>query len=322
MVTIKDVAAAAGVSPSTASRALNDKGSISPKVRAQIKKVAKELNYLPNEMARSLQTKRTHMIGVVAHRVDKPFFGRLVQSIERRCYENDYKLLLCTTGGNVDRENSFAMMFDANKLDGAILAGWVDYDSDFMDMTLPVVTVERYIADAIPMITSDNIGGGRLAARTLQERGCTCAAMFMSSGVSMEERYQGFSEECGRLGLRQIRLEVPALEELDGNELTFFEELIRNHPEVDGYFGVDEHALLCRDVCRSLGYKIPEQIQIVGYDGLDLSSQYHMTTIAQPIEQIGALAYDLLMNLIDGQITASRSILPVKLIERDTTRKK
>ena len=318
MVTIKDVAAAAGVSPSTASRALNDKGSISPKVRAQIKKVAKELNYLPNEMARSLQTRRTHMIGLVAHQADTPFYGRLIQSVERRCFENGYKLLLCTTGGSAIRENTFAQMFDANKLDGAILAGWVDYDSEFSSPNLPVVTVERYIDDSVPMVACDNVGGGRMAARLLYERGSRCVAVFAEQGPTMNERYKCFLAECEQLGMRCI-LDSPQF--LDGEYLRFFEEYFGKYPALDGFFCVDEIAMICYEACRDLQIKVPEQVQILGFDGMMITKRFNISTVAQPIEEMGTLAFELLMKQIKGELVASRSILSVKFLERKTTRK-
>ena len=319
MVTIKDVAAAAGVSVSTASRALNDKGTISPKVRAQIKKVAKELNYHPNEMARSLQTQRTHMIGLVAHQADSLFYGRLIQSIERRCFENGYKLLLCTTGGSAIRENTFAQMFDANKLDGAILAGSVDYDSDFAAKKLPVVTIERHLSDEIPMVTCDNIGGGRLAARTLWERGCKCAAVFVNVAATIaNERYQSFAEECERIGMRCM---IETTELLEGEYLPCFRELFAKHPDLDGFFCIDDVAMVCREACRELDVRVPDEVQILGFDGMDIAKRFHISTIVQPIEEMGALAVDLLMRQIEGELAASRSILPVRLVERETTRK-
>ena len=323
MTTIKDVAAAAGVSPSTASRALNDKGSISPKVRAKVKRIAAEMNYLPNEMARSLQTRRTHMIGLVAHQADSSFYGRLIQSIERRCFENGYKLLLCTTGGSAIRENTFAKMFDANKLDGAILADMIDDPSVFSAVKMPVVTVERYLSDSIPMVTCDKEAAGRLAARTLWDRGCRTVGYFVhefSKDVAVGGRIQAFLAESERLGLTCVQLRLPLRDVFLEEYPSYFRRWFEEHPAIDGFFGSDELAVLCWEACRVLGYRVPEQVQILGFDGLDISRQFRVSTIAQPIEEMGALAFDMLLRLMQGEIVASRSVLPVRLIERETTK--
>ena len=215
-------------------------------------------------------------------------------------------------------------MFDANKLDGAIVAGMVDNPSEFAVSTMPVVSIERYINDSIPMVSCDKESGGKAAARFLAERGCRRPVVFshdFSGDAPIAGRDQTFFEECGRLGLDCLRLPIPPREIFNDTYQTMFRDWFAEYPDLDGVFATDEIAVLTREACRELGCKVPEQVQVLGFDGIELSRQFRVSTIAQPIEEMGVLAVDLLLRRIEGEVVASRSILPVKLIERDSTRK-
>ena len=104
MATLKDVAEKVGVSITTVSRVMNGRGAISRETRDKVFAAMKELNYFPNEMARSLGNKSSHLIGLIVPYIDHAFFGILTAAIEEACYKSGYKLFFCTSGGNPNRE--------------------------------------------------------------------------------------------------------------------------------------------------------------------------------------------------------------------------
>jgi len=322
MATIKDVAKEAGVSVTTVSRVINNKGVADQEMVRRVKEAMKLLNYQPNDMARSLALKRTHMIGLIALRADLPFYSRLIQSIENKCSQSNYKLLLCTSDGDLVKETALSSMLRANKVDGILLAGWVKDSSAFTQYDMPVVTIERTIDEFVPMVTCDNFGGGQLAARTLIENGCKHPVVF--SGISEIEspisiREAGFESECERLGVKCIKFPLSKLPKQGERYMDMFTELFSEYPEADGIFGSDNIAAMCKAACLQLGIDVPGKVRIIGFDGLDIAEMLDITTIAQPIEAMGASAVELLLKRIAREPTPKKLTLPVELIKRKTT---
>jgi LacI family sucrose operon transcriptional repressor len=117
---IQDVARLAGVSTTTVSRVLNNRGYISEETREKVNKAMKELNYFPNDVARSLFNKRTNLIGVILPTVSNPFFGELTFYIENICNSLGYKILLCNSLDNIDNEEKYLEMLMRNQVDGKL----------------------------------------------------------------------------------------------------------------------------------------------------------------------------------------------------------
>lgn len=324
MATIKDVAREAGVSISTVSRVINNKGPISDALRQSVLAAMARLDYHPNEMARALHRSRTNIIGLVVLRADFPFFSRLIQAVETSCSANGQKLMLCTSAGDFSRENSIFHILRSNKVDGVILAGWAEDNPSLQDVRIPIVTIDREIDPSVPMVACNNSEGGRIAARTLIEGGCRHPVSLISTGAispPVVQRLDGFDDECERLGVKVRRVELPSsASRLNQDGIAFLRRMFAAHPETDGLFCIDDVATFCRFACMQLGIKTPDQVQIVGFDGLVSSATFGITTIAQPIEEMGALAFELLSRRIAGEIVPSLSVLPVQLLRRESTR--
>lgn len=319
MPTIHDVAEVAGVSVATVSRVMNNRGSISNKMRARVKEAMESLEYQPNEMARSLHLKRTNIIGLVVLQVDQPFYGMLIQSIENICSQYDYKLLLFTSSGDIKKEAMISSMLRANKVDGVLVAGWVKDSSAFAEQNMPVVTIERTINATVPMVTCDNFWGGQLAAKTLIENGCRHPLLFgLEDDINtpVGARLTGFRQECDRLGFPCKS--IPTTDYSGYTE--HYKTIFAQYPETDGIFTIDSGAVRAKFACMELGIPVPEQVQIIGYDGLDIAETFNITTIAQPIEDMCIFAVELLIKRIKGKTVPTQSILPVRLIPRGTTR--
>ena len=152
MATLKDVAEKVGVSITTVSRVMNGRGAISRETRDKVFAAMKELNYFPNEMARSLGNKSSHLIGLIVPYIDHAFFGILTAAIEEACYKSGYKLFFCTSGGNPNRERELFKMLCANNVAGVLVCSRITDESLYMQTDVPIVTIERMIED-VPSVS-------------------------------------------------------------------------------------------------------------------------------------------------------------------------
>lgn len=321
MATLKDVAARVGVSITTVSRVLNGRGSISEKTKAKVFQAMKELNYFPNEMARSLSNKNSHLIGLIVPYISHPFFGMLTDAIERACYQAGYKLLLCTSGNHPKREKELYSMLRANNVAGVLICSRIEDASTYFKNDFPLVSIERTI-DNIPSVSCDNYKGGLLAAQELAASGCKHPLLFgnkVSQYLPAYLRYQGFFEECTRLGLDLQQYYIDA-EDLFGKDLAGnVQEVFKTYPETDGIFATSD--VLAARIIGGLACagRSLESLKIVGFDGSSVSEYGNISTIEQPVRQMGELAVDILIKRISGNMVPERSILPVVFLRRSTS---
>jgi len=323
LATIKDVAELAGVSVTTVSRIMNNRGAISEKTRKKVLKVMKELDYHPNEMARSLLTKRSKIIGLIIPYLDHPFFSRLSAAIENACYKYGYKLLLCTSANHADKEREMVSMLRANKVDGILLCSRLEDATIYADYELPMVSIERTISN-VPSVSCDNYRGGTMAAQALINGGCRHPVLFGNKTapyLPARLRYQGFRDECDRMGISYYEYLIGEEDLFAENFRKNLEELMEEHPDIDGIFATSD-ILAARAYVKLLdsGLSAPSDFQIVGFDGIDISDYFNISTIAQPIKQMGEFSVDMLLKRIEGQMVPEQSILPVAFIRRNSTR--
>ena len=326
MATIKDVAKQAGLSVGTVSRVFNNRGYLSEDARSRVMEACKALDYYPSEVARSLYRKHTNVIGVIVPYVSHPFFSQLVQSIEESCSGAGYKIMLGTSNHEVAKEREYAEILRRGQVDGIIVCSRTE-DLDYLSTGKPVLSVERILSDEIPAVLSDNAGGGRLAAETLLRRGCRHPLLVCSGKDGLEyvpatsrERY--FCEYCREHGVEPHFCFIPASYMKD--DLTEpLRKAFADYPETDGIFASgDVQAIRVMHICRDLlGRRIPEEVQLLGYDNIELAEYCGLSTIAQPINEMGVYAVRTLLSIIEGEIVPNRIMLPVRLAERETTRR-
>lgn len=325
MPTIKDVALKAGVSATTVSRVLNNRGYLSEELKKKVYSAMDELNYRPNELARSLSRSRSNIIGLIIPHVSLPFFGELTSHIEEHAYRSGYKLLLCNSQQDKIKELEYIDMLRSSRVDGIIMGSHTLEVEAYRQMSLPLVTFDRQISPDIPYVCSDNYAGGRLATTLLIEKGCRKLAHIGGHpglNILSHLRYEAFADTAREHAVWHTSLhtdnnsfDVAAYERL-------LEQLFREHPEVDGIFaGSDIIAAYALKACRESGRRVPRDVRIVGYDGITLGSLFHpsISTIRQPMEEMGRLAVDLIIKQVEGGTVSSGNILPVKLVEGSTT---
>lgn len=323
MATIKDVAVAAGVTVTTVSRVLNNRGYISEATRAKVYRAMEELDYQPNELARSLFRKKSNLIGLIVPDVSHPFFAQLTNHIEYYAYKAGYKILLCNSYQDSSKEREYVDMLKRNQVDGIIMGSHTLETSEYLNTTLPVVTIDRNISEKIPYVTSDNYRGGMLATRLLIEKGCKKLAHIsgpLELNTPANNRYKAFidavTESKVEYIVKQAKLDIAEnYEELADN-------IFKEHPDIDGIFASSD--LIATYIIKAAAYlkkEIPKDLKIVGYDDIKLANLVmpSLTTIRQPIEIMGEKAINILLNQIEGKSTPMENVLPIVLVERETT---
>ncbi|WP_416147609.1 LacI family DNA-binding transcriptional regulator [Salipaludibacillus sp. HK11] len=325
MTTIRDVAKHANVSVATVSRVTNKKGYVSKEAEHAVLKSIKELNYRPNSVARSLYHKTSGMIGLVLPDISNPYFPELARAIEDVALTYGYTVVLCNTDEEIEKEKKY---FDALKqkyVDGIILTTSSLSFDEYEELDLPIVALDRVIGDHIPTVVSNNREGGKTATEHLVKCDCKFLAHIRGPrGVNpADERYIGFKEVVNKLGIPNVV--VDANFNIDQAEKVTREILTKN-PKIDGIFASsDVMAAGVMKAAHTVGKKIPEDLKLVGFDGIPLGDMLvpSLTTVEQSIYKMGALSARLLIKQIEKvPLDSYYYELPTTLKERETTRQR
>ena len=324
MPNIKDVAKKTGLSVTTVSRVLNNRGYISDKTRKAVFSAMADLNYQPNELARSLFRQRSNIVGVIMPSVEHPFFGKLLQSIEKHASLAGFKIMLCLSRQDAAKEIEYLQMLQGNKVDGIILSSRsVDIQSH-LNHKFPFVTIDRILNKSITCVSGDNYLGGCLATQHLIDQGCRRLGHITGSlklQLQANRRDEAFIDTCRKNGIEPI---VFASSEVNFSKLDYYQEIeaMLTDRKVDGVFlGNDIMAAQAIQVAQRLRIKIPEELKIVGFDDIPLASLTTptLTTIRQPIDEIGKYAVEVIVNQLNGAVVPTQIVLPVTLVKRQST---
>ena len=327
MATLKDVARETGLTVSTVSRVLNNRGYISKEAREKVYEAMKKLNYQPNEVARSLSKQTTNTIGVILPHIDHPYFSRLLSSLETAAYLNEYKLMVFNSNERDDKEVKYLEMCRGIRVAGIMAFGTADAMAFFEDLGVPLVTIERFLESGTAAIECDNRQGGRMVAKHLAEKGCRKVVYLSGENAEpmpADDRALGFAEVCRQEGLDCLDLEEEKTDALYASleYHEYIEKILEEHPEIDGIFASsDVIAAQVIQICRKKGINIPDQIKLVGFDDslISMLTSPAITTIRQPIPEMASLAVQTILRASNKEMVPSRTILPVSLVERETT---
>ena len=324
MANIKDVAKAAGLSVGTVSRIFNNRGYISDSARKKVANAMKELNYVPNELAKSIFRQYTKIIGVIVPAISHPYFGKLAEALETYAADQGYKIMLCNSFYQPQKETEYFQMLRGNQVDGIVLASR-DLDvGDALNDHLPLITVDRILDNNVPCISSDNYQGGMLAAQHLLHCGCTRLAYIggpPSLHLMANLRGDGFVETCHKARLQPVLVSTSEQNFMKMDYCENIRRLFAEHPDLDGIFASsDIIAAQVLRVAAAAGIRVPEQLKVIGYDDINLAELTcpSITTVHQPIEQISKYALDFLLDEIHGNIAPLRTTLPVNLVIRES----
>lgn len=324
MTSIRDVAKLAGVSPSTVSRVMNGTAKVDEEKMQRVLNAISETGFKPNEVARSLFKKSSRIIGVIAPDIENPFFTEMAKSIEGEAYAQGYRMTLCYSENKPEKEKESIRMLSRMNADGIILmTNNEEIDAEIKDCGIPVVVVDRRIhADGeLAFVEADHYEGGKMAARHLIQ--CGCRNIVNISGPqkysSARNRYRGYVDICKQYGREVQNLECEYSFE---RGLLTAEEILERYPAVDGIISCNDMvAISVFKVLRRHGYQIPEDVQIIGFDNIALAHLMtpELTTIRQPIADMGKTAVRCIINYATGVDVTQENKFPVTLIKRETT---
>jgi len=320
--TMADVAREAGVALGTVSRVVNGE-QVGDEFREKVNAAIQRLGYQYNTSGRALRTDRTNTVAFIIPNTINPYFALLVHHINVALEKRNYKMMLCFTGYDQNREIEFIQMAQQNRVDGIIALTYNPKLSIPED--LPFVTIDRFFSVSVPCIASDNFGGGYLAAHKLKEFGCRSVAFIRAGSTLTNEpskRKDGFVAACVEMGLP---FEVMALE--DGQPFSEFEKFLSGHLhagtlDFDGLFvGTDSLAWLIIQTLHKMGLRVPEDVQVIGFDGIRMFGdlEHVVSTIVQPVQEIAETCVTTVLSK-DLSSVPSLICLPVKYAYGGTTK--
>lgn len=323
MASIRDVAKKAGVGPATVSRVLNNSGYVSDRTRERINQAMKELNYVPNELARNLFRKRAGIVAVIVPDITNPFFSEYVSLVEKELYRNGYKTMICDATFELNAEQEYIEMLGRHIVDGIITGVHTLDVRGYIESHNPIVSLDRFIDEKIPIISVDHKMGGRMAAEELIRCGCKevihfCATLEYEAAYKAAylERHIEFEKVMKEHGITThvCQLDYNRFDDLYYRDVV--REVLKEHTSFDGVFGVDSIAIESLNECIRSKKRVPEDVKIVAYDGTYLTNltEPTLTSIVQPIASLAKESVRLLMELMEGREDAPKKIeIPVSI---------
>lgn len=320
--TIYDVARAAGVSPSTVSRALSVPEMVNADTRARVQQIATELGYHPNRAARGLITGRTGSIGLIVTDLTNPFFPEVVKGVQGRARESDYSVLLADTGEDPAVEVGLIRAL-CKQVDGIVLCSSRMSEVDLRSVTGDTVTVllNRRV-NRVPAVTIDNVDGIRQAVAHLYALGHRRVAYVAGPRTSWSnrERLRGLRTSASAAGLELVEVGAVAPHFAGGVAAA---DLVLSAGVTAVFAYNDLIALGLLNRFRAMDIAVPGEISVIGFDDIMFSEMVSpsLTTVAQPKEQLGRAGFDLLLQLLQDAdpATASRRTVISQLIIRGST---
>jgi len=328
-VTIRDVAGRAGVSVSTVSAVLNQRAGVSPASRAKVKSAISDLGYRPDANARNLRLGRAQAIGLMVPDLTNPFFALIASGAGEEARKRGFALMLHPAKSDADSEFDPAMLYRVSRLDGWIVnavhgASSGAFVAQAGDCPL-VVILQRVPGSPAPFVGSDNHTGARAAARLLLEAGHRRFGVIRGPvGVwSAEQRLAGYREELIGAGLDidSVPIESGGYD-LEGGARAA-QALLSTGPDRPTALLVanDMAAIGAVRYCATAGIRVPEEVSLVGFDGIPLSQMWHprLSTIGQDAVGIGRAAARLLIDGLGGSWPAEPDhVFPTTVIQGET----
>lgn len=320
MPTIKDVAKYSGVSVATVSRAINSSGYVHEDTLKKINAAISALNYKPNETARALYNRQSKILGLLLPDISNPFFTLVARGVEDTALENGFHIIIGNSDQRKDKELKYIDTFKVNNCVGFIssillMDDFPDYvkQSGMIHVTLDRTDETSYSIEAA------HTEGGIAQAKCLIDGGCRHILIISGNPVynSFSKRLNGAIEVLKASNIDYQSIEVQP-EEIN-DELLY---KIQNE-RFDGIICYNDlMAIQVMGLLQNNGIRIPDTVQVVGYDDIQMSRHYYpsLTTIRQPAYLLGKIACEQLIQLIKGEPIQQHIEIPVELIKRNSTR--
>ena len=326
MAGIREVAKLAGVSAATVSRVMNGTANVGEEKRRRVLMAIDETGFRPNELARALYKKSSRTIGIIVPDIENPFFSELAKAAEEEAYRSGYKILLCNSDNDPQKESMNIRMLAQMKADGIIITTNCDSTSQVLDdCSIPVVVVDRRLTgvNGMAFIEANHYKGGQLAAEHLVQRGCQNIVCLKGpeAYTSGQQRYAGYQDICRQYGLTEQSVDCTYDYEAGKRAA---EKVLKKYPKVDGIIACND--IVAISVYKALtkkGFHIPKDIQLIGFDNIKFSRLCtpELTTVSQPIHEMGTMAAGIIIRYVEGGDFQRENMFDVTLIQRETTLK-
>lgn len=337
-ITIKDIAKQCGVGISTVSRAINNHPDINPETRQMIMQVIEKTGFIPNNSARNLKRTDAKCIAVLVKGITNPFFNSMIQIIEEETQRNRYALVLRHVEAHEDEVDVALELEKEKRLRGIIFLGgrFAHSEEKIGKLKVPFIfsTIGIDISDRIGRAEFSNIAvDDRIESKKMTEYLLDLGHRKIAFITESEEesigrrRIEGYREAFADRGLPvPERLICYVHDEIDHfsmeNGYLTMKKLLESGEKVTAVYAASD--LLAIGVCRAVleaGKRIPEDISVAGYDGIELGEYYHpkLTTIRQPVEEMAKNTIHLLLDVIAGRQEHRQIIFPAELVEREST---
>lgn len=330
MGSIDEVAARAGVSIATVSRALRGLPNVAESTRRRVRRAADELGYEASPHAAGLAGGATRTVGVVVPHVDRWFFGRVIAGAEPVLRAAGYDLLLYSVADQGARERFFARLPFRRRVDAVLVLALPlndDESAAVRQLGVPTAVVGASLP-GFAGVRIDDVAGARVAVEHLADLGHTRIAMIAGEGsepmhfTAPFDRCGGYRAAIKERGLDDDpALEVPGRFTVEGGRRAMGELLALPTPPTAVFAQSDEMAFGAIRAAFDAGVRLPEDVSLVGFDDHDLADLVGLTTIAQPVVGQGASAAQLLLDALrpGGQLATDTFLMPTRLVVRATT---
>ncbi len=319
--TIKDVAKEAGVGIGTVSRVINNEKAVGEKTRKKVIEAMKALNYSPNNMASQLRKNETRIIALLVPVVNHPFFAKLAYYVEDEADKFGYSVILVSSQQRVEKETEIIRRIKHKKVDGAVfVTHYIHEEEDLKNC--PIISIDRVLGENIPYVTSDNYDSTKKAIEYMIERGAKRVGYIGSKPLVDSEVME--RERAYRDVMAEYNMPVRMVNEViqHGEEPAVVEDFMKEYDNVDGVF-VSGYTLsqVFYDAAMDMGKKIPEDLQIVSYDGVFKQwGTGNVTSVEQPIEEMARQVVRLLIQKIHNEDPCIRTVLETKFVPGTTTK--
>ena len=329
MTTINDIAQEANVSKSTVSKVINDYPGVKKETREKVIEIMQKNNYWPNSVARSLSNNKSKLIGMfVPSHLNNFFFRVVIRGLEEVFGKKGYDLVYFTNESWDEKALDFSYVEKCQdrNVDGAMLMGFGDVDETqfnrLVDSDLPSVFIDRdLIGKNTSYVVSDNVGGAENAVEYLYNLGHRKIGMILGpSGLKpSHDRFLGFQQILKKFNLRYESDWIfnDNYDHPQKSGYRYMQEYLKLKDRPTAIFAEDMFAIGAMRCLHDEGYQVPADFSIIGFDNIDLSEHYQLTTINQQKYKMGKKAAQLLLSIIEGE-NFSPVILPTNLIERQS----
>ncbi|RXK17893.1 LacI family DNA-binding transcriptional regulator [Macrococcus sp. DPC7161] len=320
MATIKDVAKASGVSVATVSRAINNSGYVHEDTLKKINEAVAKLDYKPNETARALYNKQSKIIGLLIPDITNPFFTLVARGVEDTALENGYHIFIGNSDQKNDKEIKYIDTFQQNNCVGFISSALQLEDSKkYVEASgMKHVMLDR-LNEAPFSVEADHYKGGRLQAECLVNQGCQNILVISGNPIysSFKKRLDGTVDYLKQndVSFSVLRKSLESINEMLLDEI--------NYHKYDGIICYNDLiAIHVMGVLQNNGIKVPNDIQVVGFDDIQISKYTFpsLTTVRQPAYFLGKIACEQLLKILKNEPVEAQIKVDVSLIERNSTK--